>query len=83
MHRLPYVLSSTKHDTPLALIHSDLWGPTPVTSTNGHVYYVSFIDNFSRFTWIYLLKSKAEVSSVFIAFKAMIENQLNHKIKIL
>lgn len=83
MHRLPYSPSSSEHNTPLALIHSDLWGPAPITSTNGFVYYVSFIDHCTRFTWLYLPKSKGEVSSVFVAFKKMVENQFGHKIKAL
>ena len=82
-HRLPYTPSITQHSMPLSLIHSDLWGPSPLVSRNGYSYYVTFIDHFSRFTWLYLLKSKGEVLSVFKSFKAMVENLLSCKIKIL
>ena len=50
-------------------------------SLSGYVYYVSFIDDFSRNTWIYFLKSKGEVFSKFKEFKSLIENHTEKKIK--
>jgi hypothetical protein len=47
------------------------------------MYYVSFIDDFSRKTWIYFLKTKDEVFSRFQEFKALVENQTGKKIKVL
>jgi len=47
------------------------------------VYYVSFIDDFSRNTWIYFLKKKSEVFDRFKEFKALVENQIEKKIKLL
>jgi len=55
----------------------------PTSSISGYVYYVSFIDDYSRKTWIYFLKSKDEVFSKFKEFKALIENLSERKIKIL
>jgi transposase InsO family protein len=55
----------------------------PSSSISGYVYYVSFIDDYSRKTWIYFLKTKAEVFSKFKKFKALIENLSERKIKIL
>ena len=81
-HKLPYSLSESVVNSPLELVHSDLWGPSPVTSRNGFRYYVSFVDHFSRFTWIYLLKHKSDVCVVFKQFKTMSENLFNSKIKI-
>ena len=46
-----------------------------------YVYYVSFIDDFSRKTWIYFMKKKYEVFSKFNEFKALIENHNEKKIK--
>ena len=45
----------------LELVHSDVLGPVLVPSLSKSVYYVSFIDDFSRNTWIYLLRNKSEV----------------------
>jgi hypothetical protein len=55
----------------------------PSSSINRYVYYVSFIDDYSRKTWIYFLKSKDEVFNKFMEFKALIENLSERKIKIL
>ena len=51
------------------------------SSLSGYVYYVSFIDDFSRKTWIYFLKSKDEVFIKFKEFKSLIENHTEKKIK--
>jgi hypothetical protein len=47
------------------------------------VYYVSFIDEFSRNTWIYFLKKNLEVFDKFKEFKALVENQTEKRIKVL
>jgi transposase InsO family protein len=67
----------------LELIHSNVCGPIPSSSISGYEYYVSFIDDYSHKTWVYLLKSKDEVFSKFKEFKALIENLSERKIKIL
>ena len=53
------------------------------TSLSGYVYYVPFIDDYSRKTWVYFLKSKDEVLGKFKEFKALVENIFEIKIKIL
>ena len=67
----------------LELVHSDVFGPMKVPSLGKSVFYVSFIDDFSRNTWIYLLKKKSEVFGRFKEFKALVENQIEKKIKVL
>ena len=47
----------------------------------GKKYYVTFIDDFSRYTKVYLLKNKDEAFDMFLKYKAEVENQLNKKIK--
>jgi len=61
-HQLPYPKSTSVSAAPFALVFSDVWGPAP-TSVGRHDYYVSFIDDFSKYTWIYLLKKKSDVFS--------------------
>ena len=80
-HSLPYSLSSSHASQPLALIHTDLWGPAPSPSTSGARYFLLFIDDYSRYTWIYFLSTKDQALSTFITFRKMIENQLNSTIK--
>jgi hypothetical protein len=49
----------------LELVHTDLWGPSPVASLGGSRYYVTFIDDFSRKVWVYFLKNKSNVFETF------------------
>ena len=42
----------------LELIHSDVFGPIPIESLRGSLYYASFIDYFARNSWLYFLKNK-------------------------
>jgi hypothetical protein len=79
----PFPKRDNKAEGVLELIHSYVCGPMPSASISGYVYYVSFIDDYSRKTWVYLLKSKDEVFSKFKEFKALIENLSKRKIKIL
>jgi transposase InsO family protein len=65
------------------LVHSDICGPMSVESISGSSYFVTFIDDYSRRTWIYFLKTKDEVFDQFQEFKALVENQTGKKIKVL
>ncbi|RVX10653.1 Retrovirus-related Pol polyprotein from transposon TNT 1-94 [Vitis vinifera] len=80
-HSLPYSLSSSHASHPLALIHTDLWGPAPSTSITGARYFLIFIDDYSRHTWIYFLSTKDQALQSFITFRKMVENQLQTTIK--
>jgi histone deacetylase 1/2 len=53
-HQLPYTNSCTISSSPMDLVFSDVWGPAP-TSVGWHTYYASFIDDHTKFVWIYLL----------------------------
>lgn len=78
--RLPFLASSFSASKPLEMVHSDLWGPSPVVSVQGFRYYVIFIDNYSRFCWFYPLKLKSDFFSTFLKFQSLVENQFNSKI---
>ena len=73
--------SESKAKGILEIIHSDVCGPMSSNSLRGYAYYVSFIDDFYRNTWIYFMKKKDEVFSKFKEFKALIENHTEKKIK--
>ncbi|KAK8983927.1 hypothetical protein V6N11_009709 [Hibiscus sabdariffa] len=81
-HKLPFQLSSTEYDSPFQLVVSDVWGPSHIDS-DGFYYYVSFIDVFSWFTWLYLIKRKSDVYQCFLNFHKMIEVQFQCKVKAL
>ncbi|GKC18112.1 retrovirus-related pol polyprotein from transposon TNT 1-94, partial [Tanacetum coccineum] len=66
---------------PLDLIHGDLWGPSPICSKDGYGYYVAFVDDCSRFTWLYPLKTKTGFYSVLPIFINLAQTQCSRKIK--
>jgi transposase InsO family protein len=79
--QLAFSVSTIRSNSPLELIFSDVWGPAPVLSKNGFKYYVSFLDNFSRYSWIYPISCKSDVSAVFIKFQNYVERFFGSKIK--
>ena len=73
--------SESKEKGILETIHSDECSPMSSNSLSGYAYYICFIDDFSRKTWIYFLKNKDEVFNKFKEFKALIKNHTEKKIK--
>ncbi len=67
----------------LELLHNDVCGPMKTTSHGGARYFVTFIDDLSRKTHVYLLKKKGKVLDKFKAYKALVENETGMKIKTL
>ena len=66
--------SESKAKRILKIVHSDVCGPMSSSSLSGYVYYVSFINDFSRKTWIYFMKNKDEVFNKFKEFKALFKH---------
>lgn len=65
-HKLPFTDSFTNYTTPLELVSTDLWGPSLVDTYYSFKYYLSFVDAYSRFTWIYFLVTKSETHNAVI-----------------
>jgi transposase InsO family protein len=74
MHADPFPISTSRTSKPLQLVHSDVHGPMKVPTHQGYRYWVTFIDDFSRFKAVYLLKQKSETFAAFKQFKAWAEN---------
>ncbi|GJR49891.1 putative ribonuclease H-like domain-containing protein [Tanacetum coccineum] len=68
---------------PLQMLQMDLFGPTSVRSINHKTYCLVVTDNFSRFSWVFFSASKDEISGILKRFIIEIENQLNHKVKVI
>ena len=83
MHQFSFPVSVFQASKPLELVHSNVWGPAPVKSSKDFQYYVLFVDEYSKFTWLYLLKHKFDVLNIFKFFEVTAENQLDSKIKVL
>ena len=75
--RLPFVRHVRQSTRPLQLVHSNVWGPTHNASMGGSKYYVTFIDDYSRYTWVYILKTKDEVFAIFQQFKKQVEKEFD------
>ena len=80
--RLPFTSSMSRASNPFEIIHSDIWGPT-LKSFDGFQYFVTFVDDFTRITWLYLLKLKSEVVDVFKDFHKFVITQFSSHIHVL
>ncbi|KAG8492422.1 hypothetical protein CXB51_009695 [Gossypium anomalum] len=80
--RLPFPTNTTwRASSKLELVHTDVCGPMRTESLSGNRYFILFIDDCTRYCWIYFLKHKSEVAQVFIKFKAAVETETGCKIK--
>lgn len=68
--------------SPLDLLHLDLWGSSPVPSNSGYRFYLSIVDDCTRYVWFYPLLHKSDAFTVFLNFKKMVENLLSRSIKV-
>jgi hypothetical protein len=81
--RVQFKSATRKAEGVLYYIHSDVWGPVRTASRGGHVYFLTFIDDFSRKFWVYFMRHKLEMFTKFKLWKAEVENQTGRKIKCL
>jgi hypothetical protein len=77
--QLPFPSSIRVSTTPLQLIHTDV-RCSPVVSLSGFQYYVIFIDDFSRYAWLYPICLKSDVYTTSLKFKSLVENQFSTNI---
>jgi len=81
--KLPFSNSESCADKCFDIIHVDIWGPSPTPSLHGHHYFLTIIDDSSRFTLVYLMCNKSETRTHLINFVNYAENQFETKIKII
>jgi len=79
--KLSYSPSANRALKPFDLVHMDLWGPFSQSSVHDHKYFLTIVDDFSRYTWIVLLKTKRDVCIHVQNFVSLIENQFHLSIK--
>ena len=78
---LPFNKSMSCSTAPFDIIHSDVWGPAPVSTKGGSTYYVSFIDDYTRYTWVYLMKRRSDFFGIYNNFRALVKTQHSVVIK--
>lgn len=74
-HALPFKHSESHASKPFDLIHTDVWGPASIDSTDGYRYYVQFLDDHSRYVWIYPLTLKSDTLPTFQHFLTYVQTQ--------
>ena len=65
------------------LVHSDIWGSCPIVSQSDFKYFITFVDDYSRATRLFLMKNRSELFSIFCAFCAEIKTQFHIPIRTL
>ena len=79
---LPFNTSESISIDIFDLIHSDVWGPSSVSSIGGSRYFVVFVDDYSRYSWIFNIKHRSELLQVYSNFAKMVKTQFYKRIKI-
>ena len=79
----PFTGHSERANDLLGLIHFDVNGPLSSTARGVYQYFITFIDDFSRYGYVYLMKHKSESFKMFKIFKNEVQNQLGKNIKAL
>jgi hypothetical protein len=72
-----------KKNERLDLVHTYVWGPAQVSSLGGSHYYVTFIDDATRKTWVYCIRQKCDVFYTFKKWKDLYENETGKILKCL
>ena len=78
---MPFNNSESISNSIFELIHSDVWGPSPVGSIGGSQYFVIFIDDYFRYSWIFPMKYHSEILPIYSNFAKMVETQFSKRIK--
>ena len=79
--KLPFAKhSKRKTSRPLELVHSDICGPITPSTYDGKRYFLTFLDDYTHFTIVYLLSSKAEMFDCFKEFEATVSAKFGNKI---
>ena len=79
----PFNAKGRKAQELLELVHTDVCGPMSTQAKGGYEYVVTFMDDYSRYGYVYLMKRKSEAFEIFKEFMAEVENQLGKRIKVI
>lgn len=82
-HRSPFSHSERQTGDLLELVHSDVCGKISDKSVGGAQYFLTFTDDKSRYSWVYIIKTKDQVFQYFLEWKALVEKATKRKIRTL
>lgn len=80
--RLPFPSSTSRASTMIEVVHLDLWGPFHVPTIDKKHYFLTVVDDHSRFVWVYLLQLKSETIVAIKNFLLMIKSQFDSHVKV-
>ena len=81
MTKRPFNAKGRRAQELLELVHSNVCGPMSIQARGSYEYFITFIDAYSRFGYVYLMKWKSETFEKFKEFRVEVENQLGKRIK--
>lgn len=79
--KLSFSTSNNKSVSCFDLLHMDIWGALAISSIHGHRYFLTIVDDFSRHTWIFLMKAKSETRSLIQNFISYVSTQYDKTVK--
>ncbi|XP_057988512.1 retrovirus-related Pol polyprotein from transposon RE2 isoform X1 [Hevea brasiliensis] len=79
--KLSFPISDSKSLKPFELVHVNIWGPFSIVLINGFKYFLTVVDDYSRYTWVFLMKSKSKTRNHLQSFIQMAETQFDAKVK--
>lgn len=81
-HKLPFTHSDTNSLNTFDLIHTDIWqGPVNILFVHGYRYFLTIVDDYTRDTWVYLMKVNSETGTLLHNFATYVKNQFGLYIK--
>lgn len=83
MHQFPHISKPVKSTKPFDLVHTDLWGPSSTPSSHCFRHYIHFVDDYTRYTWIYPLTLRSEAVQTVKNFLALVKTQFHTTVKAL
>lgn len=80
-YALPFVKERPIRSKPGEFIHLDVWGPISIASHGGERYFITFTDDATRFSWLFLIKSRSQVTETFIQLRNHLRTQFSYSVK--
>ena len=81
MTKRPFFAKGNRTNALLELVHTDVYGPINIKARGGYEYFITFIDDHSKYGYLYLIQHKSKAFEKFKEFRAEVEKQLDTHVK--